>query len=382
MKFIDLLSDKEIIIKSFIIAISIIFWVYFYVVSRVNILSVIIVDINSIIYTFFSLNFLLFLLLFPLPTVLLIIFALKEDVVNVIYYCGFGTVLATIISLIFFKISFLFVVFLLLYVITNLILIILAKKRYLVTRKPFDVINYAGAKATLIFCVVLFVVLFIAIAPQQKQNAISMQAGLVNLFVGDDLSNWIGTSVSLSHACTKQNFNQIESSPQFRKLKENNDSASISFVQYIEGYTYDLTRGDGSKTTRLLPDLTALELKEDVLETLREIPLMYYVEKYFAIIFALVIVSIVYVYFVFAFSIFSLFLFFLFLSLFYKKDFKDDNNYKKQRKEESEEKEISKEEPPKEENTQKENNKEDSEKLDDSSVEDFFSQKNGPRKTL
>jgi hypothetical protein len=379
MKFTELLTNKEIIVKSLIIAISIIFWIYFYVASKVNIFSVIVVDVNSIIYTFFSVNFLLFALLFPLTTVLMVIFLLKDRTESSISQMVLGTVLATIISVIFFKISWLFVLFMFLYLMSHLILLILAKKRYELTKKPFDVINYVGSKAVMIFCVVLFVVLFLAIVPKQEQNAINMQAGLVNLFVGDDLSNWIGTSASLSYACTKQNYSQIMSSPQFKKLKQNTDSTSISFVQYVEGYNEDLFEGKVDRMSGLLPDLSAPELKEDVITTMREIPLMYYLEQYFAVVFALVIVSVVYVYFIFAFSIFSLFLFYLFLLLLYKKeDLKKEPLNSSSLKETTEQeltynqKEIKKEEP-----------KEDiEEKTEDSSLENYFSQKNGPRKEI
>lgn len=375
MSFTDIIKNKEIIVKSLIITISIVFWIYFYIASKVNLFSVIIIDLNSIIYTFFSLNFLFFLLLFPLPTVLMVVFSLKDNVEHGIYYVLFGTVFAAILSIIFFKISLYFILFLFFYLISNLILLILAKKRYLITKKPFDLINYVGSKAVMIFCVILFVILFLIIAPNQQQNAINMQAGLVNLFVGDDLSNWVGTSASLSYACTKQNYSQIMSSPQFKNLKQNTDPSSISFVQYVEGYSEDLFDGKIDRRSGLLPDLTAIELKEDVIKTMREIPLMYYLEKYFAVFFSLLIVSIVYVYFVFAFSIFGLFLFYLFLLLLYNKEDLNKETLRKNIKKEnitdfSEEK-IS------EEKTESDDNKE-----EDPDLENYFSQKNGPRKEI
>ncbi len=345
-------------------------------ISNADVFSVVIVDLATIINTFFSTNFLIFMLLFPLPTVLLTVFSLKDNITYVLSYCFLSVLIAIVLSLVLFNISFLFVVFLALYLITNAILVVLAKQKFNVVKKPFTVINYVGAKATMFFCIVLFIILFLAIAPAQQQNAINFQAGMVNLFVGDDLSSWLGTSYNLSYVCTKQNFEQLIRSPQFKNLKQNNDSTSVAFVQFVEGYSEDLLDGRMSRSQALLPDLTAIELKEDVLNTLREIPLMNFIEKYFGIIFAILIVSIVYVYFVFAFSIFSLFLFFLFLKIIYKKDdFKKSPKNKLSTNKTQENKNL-------EEKPSNKNIPEDKEDVSKEAFEEYFSQKDGPRKEI
>ncbi len=359
MSFINFFKNRDNIIKSITITLTILLWVYFYIISKVDIYSIIIIDVNTIINTFFSTNFLVFLLLFPLPSILIFVYSLKDSSSNSIAQFSIGTIIATVFLLVFFNISFLFVLFLFFYILSHILLIVILKQKQKIVNKPSEIINHVASKATMLFSIVFFLMVFLTVLPNQQQNAVDMQAGLVNLFVGDDLSNWIGTSYNLSYACTKQNYANLLSSPQFLKLKQNTDPNSITFIQYLESFHEDILAEKLDKIDGALPDLTTIEFKEDVLKTIREIPLTQYLERYFAFIFAIVIVSIVYVYFVFAFSALGLLFFFLLIKLLYKKDdFKDK---------------------PKPLEYQEENKKEE-EKIEESEVEEHLSQKDGPRK--
>jgi hypothetical protein len=362
MKLNNLFSNKENLYKILIITISIIFWMYFYVVSKAELYSVIILDIPTIINTFFSTSFILFLILLPLTTIIISVFSLKDNLDDLIFQTTLSVFISIIFSLIFFKISLIFVLFLFLYLIIHIILIVLTKKKQNTTKKSFDIINFVASKATLFFCVILFISIFLTVAPNQEENAVHMEAGLINLFVGDDMTDWFGMSYSLQGVCTIQNYDHVISSQQFRELKQNTDSKSVVFVAFIENQYDDLLNNRKNKIRDSLPDLTSIELKEEILSTIDEIPLMKYVKQYFAIIYAIFIVSFVYIYFAFAFSVLGLLYFYLFFILFKNKKTFVKENIEYQDKEEQKP----------EENTPEEIE-------DTSSLEESLSQKKGPR---
>jgi hypothetical protein len=319
MNYSKLFSFRN-ILKIFLISLSLIFWIYFYISSKVNLDIIIIFDLPSIINTFFTTNFLIFLILFPITTSLIISFSYKGDNKTHIIITSCGIILGSLLSLFIFKLNFKFMLFLLLYLIAHIITSIFTKVKFENEPKKsiLDTANYSCSKITLFLSIVLFIVLFISLLPQQQEKAITMEAGIVNIFVGDDLSNWLGTSYSISKSCSKQNLDHIMSQTQYLALENKTDPESINFTRYMDSI-YESIENDSSFN---LANLDNLKVKENVLETIRSIPLMVVVEEYFAFVFSFMVISLAYLYFGLAFGILGV----LFILIFRKLINSNKNN--------------------------------------------------------
>ncbi len=325
MNYSRLFSLKN-ILKIFLISLSLIFWVYFYINSNISLDILIIFDLPSIMNTFFTTNFLIFLILFPITTSLIISFSYKGENKTNILITGIGIILGSLISLLLFGFDFNFVIFLVLYLIIHIVINTFTKTKFESEAKSsvLDTANYSCSKISLFLTIILFIILFISLLPNQQQKAVNLEVGIVNLFVGDDLSNWLGTSYSISKSCTKQNLEQIMGQPQYKALEEKTDVESINFTNYLDS-TYDSIDDESSFD---LANLNTLEVKENVLNTIRTIPMMVIVEKYFAIVFSFVVVSFAYLYFGLAFGILGVIFVIIFRKLLDSKhnNSKDNDN--------------------------------------------------------
>ena len=310
--------NKNNLFKLFLIILSVIIWVYFYVSSKLSLDLLIIFDIQSIINTVFTFNFLLFLLFFPLPTIIIIAMSFNDNKKINIIQIIFSLLFATIISMIVFKLNYVFLIFFMLYLILHIIISIIASNKFNDNKekKIISISNSISSIVAILFSVILFLIVFISILPDQKIKAEQMEIGIVNLFVGDDLSNWIGTSYSISRQCTVANVDYIMGSSQYRALSQNTNKESTAFVNYMQDLKEKNTKTKTDKEIMAMyPDLTADNIRGKVLETIKSIPLMRIIESNFAIIFAFLIVSVVYFYFWIAFLISSIFVV-LFYNLF------------------------------------------------------------------
>lgn len=307
---------KQNLFKLFLITLSVIIWVYFFVASKVSLDLIIVFDIQSIINTFFTVNFLCFLLFFPLTTIIVIAMSFNDNkkinVLNIL----FGMLIAIILSMIIFKLNYVFLVFLILYLILHIVISFIASNKYLENpeKKIISIATSINSVVTLLFCVVLFLTIFLAILPDQKIKAEQMEIGVVNLFVGEDITNWVNTSYSISKQCTLANIDFIIGSSQYRALEQQDTKESKAFVNYM----VDLKeRSQEPKTSEdlmaLYPDLSSNAIRTNVLKTIKSIPLMNIIESNFAIIFSLLAISLVHFYFWIAFLISA-----VFVVIFYK----------------------------------------------------------------
>lgn len=308
--------NKQNLFKLFLITLSIIIWVYFFVASKASLDLIIVFDLQSIINTYFTTNFLLFLLFFPLTTIIVISMSFSEDkkinVLNIL----FGMLIAIAFSMVIFNLSYIFLVFLILYLILHVVISFIASNKYLENpeKKIISIATSLNSIITLLFCLVLFLTIFLGILPDQKIKAEQMEIGVVNLFVGEDITNWVNTSYSISRQCTLANIDFIMSSSQYRALEQEEGKESKAFVNYLESLK---ERSQEPKTSEdlmaLYPDMTSNNIRTNVLKTIKSIPLMNIIESNFAIIFALLVISLVYFYFWLAFLISA-----IFVVIFYK----------------------------------------------------------------
>ena len=308
--------NKENIFKLFLITLSLIIWVYFFVASKASLDLIIVFDLQSIINTYFTTNFLLFLLFFPLTTIIVISMSFSEDKKINLLNILFGMLIAIAFSMILFNLSYVFLVFLILYLILHIVISFIASNKYLENpeKKIISIATSLNSIITLLFCLVLFLTIFLGILPDQKIKAEQMEIGVVNLFVGEDITNWVNTSYSISRQCTLANIDFIMNSSQYRVLEQEEGKETKAFVNYLESLK---ERSQEPKTSEdlmaLYPDMTSNNIRTNVLKTIKSIPLMNIIESNFAIIFALLIISLVYFYFWLAFLISA-----IFVVIFYK----------------------------------------------------------------
>jgi hypothetical protein len=236
----------------------------------------------------------------------------KINLLNIL----FGMLIAIVLSMIIFKLSYVFLVFLILYLILHIVISLIASNKYLENpeKKIISIATSLNSIITLLFCLVLFLTIFLGILPDQKIKAEQMEIGVVNLFVGEDITNWVNTSYSISRQCTLANIDFIMSSSQYRALEQEEGKETKAFVNYLESLK---ERSQEPKTSEdlmaLYPDMTSNNIRTNVLKTIKSIPLMNIIESNFAIIFALLIISLVYFYFWLAFLISA-----IFVVIFYK----------------------------------------------------------------
>jgi cell division protein FtsB len=331
MSSIKLFSKKN-ILKIFLITISIFFWSLFFALSNISLESIIIFDIPTIINTYFTTNFLIFLIAFPITTAIIVSLAItNKNTKENIKITSFSIVLAMLLSYFIFDFNLIFLLFTLFYLILHILIIYITRSK-VNSEKKKSIINigsFAGSKVALFLTIILFILVVIYLYPNQQDQALRMEAGVVNLFVGDDLSNWFGTSYSISASCTNQNLDFIMSRNEFKDLEKNNNNEDvINFVNFVKDYKQDISEPKtNSEIIENFPDLSSIEIKENVIETLRDMPLINIIENYFAII----LVAFLYLYFGIAFGFLGVLFIYLFYLLFKNKNEEDKyKNYKQE----------------------------------------------------
>jgi len=331
MNFKDDFLSRESILKIFLILISILLWMYFYVSSKVSLKLLIVFDLPSIINTFFTTNFVLFLLFFPITTCIIIALSKGKNKLLDQLQVSVGIIFGFVFGIILFGKGYSFLLFGLFYLVSHIILVVLTyykfKEKGKDEKKLFTVSNYATSKISLILTISLFIVIIILVYPHQKDSAHAMEAGVVNLFVGDDISKWLGTSYSISKISTKSAVDYIISSPEYRALETSTDAKAENFTNFINDLSIQLSKPTTEKDiSQAYGNLNNIKLKNQILDTIQALPLMIIIEEYFAIVFAVLIVSIAQLYFTIAFSLLGLLYIFIFYKLFVNESNYSENN--------------------------------------------------------
>ncbi len=297
------------IIKVILIIFSTIFWIYFLMASRLTIDTLIIFDIASIFNSVFSWNFLLFLLFFPLPSVIMLCVGLNSDNKEILVTILISMLFVILFSAVFLGIDIYFIVFLVLYTIAHIITAIMIRNKSKEGYKNlYELTSSMLSRLTAFLVIAFFIVGFFYILPEQKKKAEEMELGIVNIFVADDLSEWLGTSYAISTQCTKANLEYLKQSNQFKALERKTDEESIAFTELLNGI-YEQVNDQKTKEDikAIYPNLKSTDIKLQVVSTLKSMPVIVLLENYFALLFMFLIASLGYTYLAIVFLFFALF---------------------------------------------------------------------------
>jgi len=306
---------KKGLLKILLISLSIVMWIFFYKSSNISLTSLIVFNLSDIVNTFLTLDFLFFLLLFPITSAICIALSVEKEKNLDLLEVFIGITLGFIISFLIFRFSTNFWLFALFYLISHLILSILTFNKFKERNHLISLSNYANSKISILLSLTLFLVIFLVILPSQASYSQKMQIGIVEVFVGDDIGNWLGTSYSISKASTASVVTFIAESPEYINLKKLQDPVVYKYIDFIEDIKDNSNNKDSSKDfDRLYANLNTDEVKNKVLGTISSIPLMVVINKFFALFFAIMIASMAQIYFSIAFSLLGL----LYVYIFYR----------------------------------------------------------------
>jgi len=319
MKFEDIFNGRG-LLKILLIVITILLWMFFYGASRVSLRLLVIFDIPSIINTFLTVNFLMFIILFPLTSTIIIAMSAKGNKwINLIHIFS-GVVIGFILSMFFYGISSKgFLLFALFFIISNLLVSLLTFSKYSSEKNPkiFSIASYAGSKMALLLTISLFIITILLIQPAQESYAKDMEAGIVNMFVGDDISNWLGASYDISKASSKATLDYITASDEYLEMMKVNDQSVQNFTTFIDSFKEGVLKKTTPEDLKAaFPNLNTPDIKDKVLLMIRSIPVIVIIEHYFALFFAFAIASISQIYFSIAFGLLGLLYVYLFFILF------------------------------------------------------------------
>ncbi len=286
------------IIKLLLIIFSSVFWIYFLISSKLTIDTLIIFDLISVFNSVLTFNFLFFLLFFPITSIIILSIGINTEIAESIKLILISMFFVTIVSFLLLRINFYFVFFLILYYISHIVIAIMVRNKSKDGYKNlYELATAHLSKLTIFLVIAIFIVGLFYIVPNQKQKAELMEAGIVNLFVSDDLGPWIDTSYTISAQCTKANLEYLKSSKQYLALDTKTDPESIAFTDLLNNlYTDSLKSKSTEELRELYPNLDSIEVKAKVIETIKSIPLMVIFENYFAIFFMLFLTSFFYTY--------------------------------------------------------------------------------------
>ncbi|MFA5746372.1 MAG: hypothetical protein WCX82_03355 [archaeon] len=298
--------NKKNIIKSILIISSAFFWIYFLVSSKLTMQTVIIFDVVSMLNSMVTINFLLFIIFFPLTSVIILSVIFNSSKQKSLMIIIFSLLLVIIISAIFFNLNLYFILFLVLYLVAHVIACIINQNDIETKKTPYNLANEMLSKVTIFLIIAIFIASVFYLLPNQKSKAEEMEAGIVNLFVSDDLGPWIGTSYTISKQCTKANLEYIQSSDEYLALTKKTDTDSIEFTEFLDNLNKEISKEKTIEEIKAsMPDLSAPEVKTKVITTIKQIPFMTIIENYFAVFFALMLISIMYSYLSIVFLIFA-----------------------------------------------------------------------------
>ncbi len=308
-----------------LISASIIMWMFFYTSSNISINSIIIFDLPRIVTTILTLDFLFFLLFFPITTAICIALSVGKDKHVDLLEIFLGITVGFLASFLLFTFSSNFLLFAMFYLVSHLILSILTYNKFKDRGNLTTLANFANSKIVLLICLSLFLTVFLIILPNQASYSEKMKVGLVNLFVGDDISNWLGTSYSISKASTVSAVNFITEKEEYQRLKNIQNTDVYNYIDFME----DLKKEVSEKTSkeeiqRIYANLDSLEVKNNIYHTISNMPLMIVFNQFFALFYAIIFATVAQLYLSIAFSLIGLLYVYIFFRVFYGKKEKED----------------------------------------------------------
>jgi hypothetical protein len=281
------------LIKLLIVTFSSFFWIYFLISSKLTAYAFRVFDIATILNSIFSLNFLFFVIFFPITSIIILSIIYNSVKKESLIIVGVGLFLSFIFSVIFLKLNIYFILFLILYISAHLILCLIVKKTS--EKNLFNQTTDYLSKLTIFLIIGLFISSAIYILPEQNKKVEEFEAGLVNLFIADNIDPWISTSYIINQQCTLSNLKYIMESREYLELRIKTDETSSDFTDFMENLK---TSAAANKTTaeikELMPDLDAPVIKVKIIDTIKAIPFMGFIESNFAFFFALAFSSFVY----------------------------------------------------------------------------------------
>lgn len=304
----DDLTDKpsiniKAIIKVILIVISSFFWIFFLASSKLSLNSIVIFDLISI-FNSIGTNFLLFLIFLPLTSIIILSVIFNSSKEESLILVPAGLLFSVIINSIIFGFNIWFIIFLILYIAAHTILCLILKKEE--GKNQYNQSTEWLSKLTIFLIIAVFLSSTIYLLPNQKERANQFEAGIVNLFIADDLGPWINTSYVISKQCTLTNLKYIMTSKEYRALNQKTDSVSVDFTVFMDNLN---TNVQADKTTEeiqnAMPDLDTPIIKVKIIDTIKSIPFMGFIENNFAFFFSLVFTSIIYSFLSIAFIIFA-----------------------------------------------------------------------------
>jgi len=296
--------NKQNITKILLLIFSSFFWIYFLVSSKMTLRALIIFDLNSIINSISSLNFILFLIFLPITSVIVLSIIFNSNKKESLIIIGSGLLFVTLLSAVFLKANLYFVFFLILYTLIHIILCFIARKES--TKNAYNLTSELLSKVGLFLIIAIFIVTALYILPNQKDRVEEFEAGIVNLFIADDLGPWMNTSYIISKQCTLSNLKYVMESKEYFTLTKKTDDDSLAFTEFMDNLKNSASADRTPEQIKeLMPDLDAPVVKSKIVSTIKAIPFMNIIEKHFAIVFAFIFVSLIYSYLAIAFLIFA-----------------------------------------------------------------------------
>jgi len=303
-------SSKN-LIKILLVILSLFFWIYFLISSKLTLEKIIAFDLIYIFNSVFTWNFLLFLLFFPLPSIIFLAIGINNKTKESFKLLAIISVILLVLTFVIFNPNIYFILFLILYFIAHGVVIYLIRKKSKTDYKNlYELTTSQLSKLSIFLVLAFFFAGFLYIFPTQKQSAYEMEQGLVSAFVADDLGPWIDTSYTISAKCTQSNLEHIMSSNQYKALERKTDKESIMFTEYLEDlYIKSKQDKTPAEIKEMYPNLNAPEIKSKVIATIKSIPFMTIVENYFAFFFMFFVSSFVYTYLTIVFLFYALFIY-------------------------------------------------------------------------
>lgn len=296
-------STKQ-IIKILLVVFASFFWIYFLVSSKLTLYAIRVFDIATILNSIFSLNFLLSAIFFPITSVIVLSIIFNSNKEESLIVIGVGFCLSLILSIIFLKLNIFFILFLILYILAHLILCFIVKRD--LGKSVFNQTTEWLSKLTIFLIIGVFISSALYMVPDQNKKVADFEAGLVNLFIAEDLDPWIDTSYIISKQCTLSNLKYIMESSEYVALMKKTDDTSSNFTDFMDNLK---TSANANRTTaeikELMPELDSPVIKVKIIDTIRAIPFMGFIESNFAFFFSLVFSSLIYSYLSIVFLIFA-----------------------------------------------------------------------------
>lgn len=311
------LNTKQ-IMKVLFIAFSSFFWIYFLVSSKITLYAFRVFDLVTIFNSIFSINFVLFLIFFPISSILILAIIFNSTKEGRLVTVISGLTLSFIVSIIFLKLNVFFILFLVLYILAHLILCFIVKTDG--KKSLFNQTTEWSSKLTVFLIIGVFVASALYVIPEQEKKVQEFEAGLVNLFISEDLTPWIDTSYTISKQCTLSNLKYVMESREYVALTKKTDDVSYDFTEFMDNVKKTAIENKTVEEIKeVMPDLDSPVIKVKIIDTIRAMPFMGFIESNFALIFSLVFSSLVYSYLSIGFLIFAVIIY-LFNKIFKEED--------------------------------------------------------------